>query len=85
MSFLSVEEHSDTQCLLSKEGVNNANGSEVEPHLALSASTLNHPALRTHSVVLLPVQGHNVSSCVCRWTFMDIYMIQMCDFVYVCF
>ncbi len=52
------------ECLLSAEGVNNANGSEVEPDLALSASTLNHPALRTHIVVLLPVQRHSVSACV---------------------
>lgn len=40
-------------------------GMKVEPHLALSASTLNHPALETHSAVLLPAQGHNVSVCVC--------------------
>lgn len=48
------------QCLLSRERVNNVNGSEVEPHVALSASTLNHPAPGIHTVVLLSVQGHNV-------------------------
>ena len=47
------DEAQTTRCLLSEEGVN-ANGNEVEQLLALSASTLNHPVLRTHTVVLMP-------------------------------
>lgn len=52
----------NTQWLLSKDGVNNANVSEVEPHPALSAFIQNHPTLRTHTIFFLLIQGHTVMS-----------------------
>ena len=66
MNFLTDERHGyiiHSVCTLGME-LTMQNGSEVELHLTLGASTLNHPALRTHSVVLLAAQGQNVSSSV---------------------
>lgn len=55
------------------------NGSEVELHLALSASTLNHPTLG--SVVLLAAQGQNASASVSVWTSMHVFKFLMCKYV----
>lgn len=55
------------------------NGSEVELHLALSASTLNHPTLG--SVVLLAAQGQNASASVSVWMSMHVFKFLMCKYV----